>query len=737
MSDYKKPESATKMQENNTPALWEGSTLNSACLQLFTEESAFSNCNHFKNILEAMLDTTSALIVVLDLNGKICRFNKAAQLLTGYSENEVMEKNFKDFLVPEDIDSISKAFESMKDGKCSYQRENYWLTKNGSKKMIHWSNTSLTDPLGNVEYIVATGIDVTAYKRSEESLKSAEARYRLLVEKVPAVIYIAGASELNTYFYISPQIERLSGYTPYEWITDSQLWAKCIHHDDRKRIVEEIALLRSNLKNYSLEYRLVSKNKKVTWVNDESIVVYDHITNLHYFQGIITDISERKKFEKRITDIKSFDHLTKLPNRASFTNILNDHLDSSSKTNQSFAVLCGDLDQFKLINETFGHKLGDKLLIAVAKRMALNLRNADVIARTGGDEFSVILPGIQSHEYAYLIGRRLLDQLSNPFYIDGHELFVSASIGISIYPTDGSDAETLLKNVDAAMYYAKDCGRNKCQFFTSDLNEIIVERINVENGLRKAISNNEFELYYQPKVDITSGFIVGSEALIRWNHPQIGLVPPQQFIPAAEENGLILPITKWVLETACKQNALWQQAGHNPIEVAVNVSSRIFQQEDFVGIVKQVLKDTRLKAEYLSLEITESTMMEDPDLVVKILQELKEIGVQSSIDDFGTGYSSLAYIKKLPVSIIKVDRSFIKDICTNPDDAAIAQAVAAMAKSMNLRVIAEGVETIEQLKILQDLGYNEMQGYLVSPPVSADNFVRFFDDARKTHLQQI
>ena len=417
------------------------------------------------------------------------------------------------------------------------------------------------------------------------------------------------------------------------------------------------------------------------------------------------------------------DYLTGLPNRLLFSDRLTQRLAQCRRSKQSLAVLYLDLDRFKLINDTFGHSFGDRVLNSVATRLTSCLREIDTLARMGGDEFTILLNEVDTPDGASETARRILETLCAPFSIDDRELFVTASIGISMFPHSGRDVETLVQNADSAMYQAKKQGKNSCHLFAESPRASSLATMTVETSLRKAIERNELVVYYQPLVDMKSSQVMGSEALIRWQHPEHGLLPPGHFIPVAEETGLICPISDLVVETACMQNKAWQQAGYDPLTVAVNVSARQFHQDTLVHSVTKALQKSHLDPWYLELELTESIMMQDSDATIKVLKRLKDMGIRISIDDFGTGYSSLSYLKRFPIDSVKIDRSFIQDITANSDDAAIAAAVIAMAHSLKLTVIAEGVETLEQLQLLQSLQCDEMQGYFVSPAVPADDFI--------------
>ncbi|MEC1521889.1 EAL domain-containing protein [Neobacillus niacini] len=406
------------------------------------------------------------------------------------------------------------------------------------------------------------------------------------------------------------------------------------------------------------------------------------------------------------------DFLTGLPNLRSFTHQFENIIGQSQQNQNPIAVLFVDLDRFKFINDMFGHAAGDYLLKEIAARISENIKDIDIVSRIGGDEFIILMPHC-SREEAAIKAQVIINQVSKPFIFEGNDLYVTPSIGISLYPYDGNNANDLLKNADVAMYRAKEQGRNTHYFYTPDMNDLIDRRLKLEKGLRKALERSEFELFYQPQIDLKTGKPVGNEALIRWVHPELGPISPMEFIPLSEENGLIVPIGEWVLEQACEQNVLWQQAGFPPMRVSVNLSARQFQQKNLVERVTTIIKKTGLDPQYLELEITESIAMYNEEYVISKLNALKDIGIKIAIDDFGTGYSSLSYLKKFPIDTLKIDKSFMRD-----SDLEICSTIIAMARNMKLNVIAEGVETKEQVEFLKDQKCNEAQGYFFSKPQS-------------------
>jgi diguanylate cyclase (GGDEF)-like protein len=424
------------------------------------------------------------------------------------------------------------------------------------------------------------------------------------------------------------------------------------------------------------------------------------------------------------------DGLTKLPNRVLLEDRIAHAISACSRSGKLFAVMFVDLDRFKSINDSLGHDHGDKVLQLVAQRLRNTLRGEDTIARIGGDEFVVLLKEITEPQAAAQVADKILVALSESFDIEGQEQSMSSSIGIAIYPDDGENLRELLVNADSAMYHAKKMGRNNYQFFTAEMNAAASARLELERGLRRAMENEEFELYYQPKVHVKSGKVIAMEALVRWRHPQKGIISPTEFIPLAEEMGLIIPLGAWVLLTACRQNKMWQATGLPALRVAVNLSAGQFRQKHLAEFIAQILEDTGLDASYLELELTESIIMQDPEEAALILEKLHAQGIHISIDDFGTGYSSLSYLKRFHLDTLKIDRSFVRDISSDPDDAAIVKSVIALAHSLRLNVIAEGVENESQLSFLRSLGCDEYQGYFRSRPLPADEFEQILREGR-------
>lgn len=443
----------------------------------------------------------------------------------------------------------------------------------------------------------------------------------------------------------------------------------------------------------------------------------------------VRDITERKLFEAQIQHQATHDALTGLPNRLLFHDILMHATAHARRTEKLLAVMFLDLDGFKNINDTLGHDYGDRLLKEIAQRLTTTLRGSDlvardddIIARQGGDEFTLLLQGVQIVENIIQIAERILAAVAVPFITDDHEMHVTASIGITVFPFDDTDIENLLQNADTAMYRAKESGKNNFQFYTAEMNALIRERMAIENGLRQALVRNEFVLHYQPQMDIKTGKMVGVEALVRWVHPEKGLISPAVFIPVAEESGLIVPLGEWVLRTACQQRKCWQDAGLPHVRMAVNLSARQFRDPHLAAMVAKILSDVELDphSDHLELELTESLLMQNMERSLDTLHELHQMGVCLSIDDFGTGYSSLSYLKRFPIHTLKIDQSFIRDIVTEPKDAAVVATIVVLGHNLNLNVIAEGVETAEQLALVRDMQCDQVQGYYFSRPLPAE-----------------
>ena len=513
-----------------------------------------------------------------------------------------------------------------------------------------------------------------------------------------------------------------------------------VHPLDKELVNAALETAISQKKPYSVDHQILLPNGDERHVHTEAEVMYDKNGRPSRLSGTVQDITERKHDEERIRKLAFYDSLTGLPNRVLFKENLEHALAHAERKRRRVATLFLDLDRFKWINDTMGHSVGDKLLQEFAARLNHSVRKNDcvtrsnlnepfyAIARLGGDEFTIILDDIAQAQDAAVVARRIISELARPFLLEGQEVCITVSIGISIYPDDGSDIVTLIKHADTAMYHAKDQGKNNFQFYTSAMTENACELLRLENQLRRALERDEFTLCYQPQVDLETGRVLCLEALLRWHNPELGQVPPTTFIPLAEETGLILAIDAWVMMQACRQLKEWHDMGLGKVRVAVNVSGQNFLQKSLPETTRSILAATGVRPESLELELTEGVLMRNAAETIATLGELKSMGLTLAIDDFGTGYSSLSYLKRFRLDTLKIDRSFIQDVTSDPDSAAIVTALVALASSMKMSVVAEGVETLEQLAFLRELGCRQIQGYLFSRPLVAQDATRLLHD---------
>ena len=559
-----------------------------------------------------------------------------------------------------------------------------------------------------------------ARRLAESNLRASETLLNSIVNTAADGIIVIDESGMLE--FVNAAIERMFGWKPLEVIGrnfDSLLMPRSNAGGDRLATVID-----GNTRGLSVGVgREVRAQRKDGSVFPMELTLGEmRIDGRIKYACIMRDVTERKCAEERIHQLAHYDKLTGLPNRALFSQLLEQALAEAKYSKKQVAVLFIDLDRFKLINDSLSHDSGDMVLKQVARRLSEAQLKRNTIARFGGDEFVVLMRDCQIPTDAAEAAQRMLTAIAQPLLLEGQEYNLTASIGISAFPSDGENPQTILKNADIAMYRAKEHGKNNYQFYSSQMNLHSFERLVLERFLRHALDQDEFRVYYQPKVDLVSGCITGMEALLRWIHPAMGMISPTKFIPLAEETGLIVPIGAWVLKAACAQNKIWAEQGLPPLRVAVNLSARQFAQDDLHATILNVLEETGLAPELLELEITESVTMDNPEHAAALLRKLKALGIGLAIDDFGTGYSSLSYLKRFPIDNVKIDRSFIKDIPHDEDDVAITQAVIAMAHSLGLKVIAEGVESEEHVTFLRDHGCEQAQGYLFGAPMSAEEF---------------
>ncbi len=664
-------------------------------------------------------------VVSTDLAGYVTTWNRGAERLFGYTEAEALGRHISFVYPPEEHAFLENNIIAPLKQNGSHEVEVRMRRKSGKDFHANLALSLLRDATGHPFGMIGYSLDITERKRAEVALSESEERFRALVETTSDWIWETDARGIYT--YASPRIEALLGYAPEEIVGKSPF--DLMPPEEAGRIRQLFAAIAADRKPIvRLENVNLHKDGRRVVLETNGIPIFDRNGEHTGYRGIDRDITERKHAEEQLNYLAYYDTLTGLPNRALLLERLKQATLDAERVNRLVAVMFLDLDRFKYINDTLGHHVGDGLLRAVAERLQSCVRPGDTIARLGGDEFTVVLANVAHVDDVARVARKLIDSFARPFQVDGHELFTTTSIGVTLYPFDERDAEGLLKNADTAMYHAKERGRNTFQYFTSELNVRAERRLRIETALRQALERHELSLHYQPQVDLKTGKLTGMEALARWHHPELGNVSPAEFIPVAEETGLILPIGEWVLREACRQIKAWHDTGFHKLQVAVNISGKQLRQKDFPDLVQRVLKDTGLRAVYLDLELTESLLMVDTRETAEIMHALHATGVSFSVDDFGTGYSSLAYLKRFPIDVLKIDRSFVRDIASDPNDVAIVKTVIAMAHTLGMRVIAEGVETHEQLQFLRGQGCDGSQGYYCSMPLSAQEFSELLAD---------
>ena len=591
--------------------------------------------------------------------------------------------------------------------------------KDGS---LYWVDTTIVpfiDQQGNIYQYISIRSDITARKQMEEEIKKSEELYRLIAENTSDIISIIDTE--GNFQYLSPSHRHVLGHGVDEERTRNLLdW---VLDEDRDIMKSAIRYTCSSRKEYLVECRLKSDAAATVWTETKMNPIRDEQDNVKSLLLVTRDITERKQSEETIHHLAYHDPLTDLPNRRMFIQHLNREIHQAKRFRSRLAVLFLDMDRFKDVNDSLGHEAGDILLVEAARRLSASVKQGNMVARLGGDEFTILLHELADEQEAAAVAEQVISRMQQPFSIQGQELNLSCSIGISVFPKDGDQAEDLLKRADTALYTVKSRGRSGYVFFDEAMETKSLERILMENELRKAIEQEHFQIYYQPKMDIRTGALTGMEALVRWLHPELGLIPPNRFIPIAEETGMILTLGEWILREACRQNKAWHDQGHR-LKVSVNLSGRQIYQKDLVSVIQRILAETQLSPEWLELEITESIFLKMED-ATPVLQQIRSAGIQISIDDFGTGYSSFSYIKSLPVDTIKIDASFVRDIHHNQESQAIVKAIVTIAESLNMNVIAEGIERSDQVEALQVNGCGLGQGYLFSKPLPKEDFDRY------------
>jgi len=683
----------------------------------------------------AALDNSIDAILLYDCEDRrVIDANDTASQILGYSYEELVSLGPQDLRADLADTAVENRFDEIiqSDGRAG-MHECVYRRKDGSQLPVEVYMKALESDGKNV--MIATVRDISSRLRADRELHESEERFRVAFNQ--AAVGLAHIAPDGRWLRVNQKLCEITGYAEEELL--KRRFQEITHPDDMDADRELLRRsLEGEISNYTREKRYRRKNGGSIWINVTSSLIRDQAGQPRYYSVVIEDITRRKVVEEELQFLANHDALSGLPNRLSLHDRLSAAIANAGGAGRHVAVMFVDLDRLKFINDRLGHEVGDRVIVEVGRRLSSRLRDGDTVSRLGGDEFVVVLADLPHEDGVAAAAARLLESLSRPMHILGQELFNTCSIGISLYPKDGLDEQTLLKNADVAMYRAKDSGGNNFQFYAADMNldADTVDRLKLEGDLRRALEREEFVLHYQPQIDLTSGRLVGVEALLRWMPPGRALVSPADFIPIAEETGLIVPIGEWVLRTACTQNQAWQAAGFPAVRMAVNLSARQFKQQNIVNMVSQVLQETGCCAGCLELEITESVLMDKPEAAAAVMRELNEMGVHLSIDDFGTGYSSLSYLKRFPISSLKIDQSFVKDISTDADDAAIVKAVIALAHSMKLSVIAEGVETAAQLDFLRAQKCDQMQGYYFSPPVPPEQIEKLLLNQDDVLLQR-
>ncbi|MBN1664098.1 MAG: EAL domain-containing protein [Deltaproteobacteria bacterium] len=650
-------------------------------------------------------------------NGKFVYVSELYQKITGYSDTELIGTDSLKNIYPEDKEKVrTQAIQCLKRQSADPYEYRY-ITKSHEIKWI----LETVSPImyGGERATLGCFMDITGRKKMEEALHQSESKYRSILEGIQEAYFEVDLEGGFTFF--NDSLCRITGCSRkeltganYRQFSDAESLEKVIQ--TFKKVYE------TGNPVESLDWQITRQDGTKRYI-EASVSLQKEVSGKPAgFKGLIRDITERRLIEQELNHVATHDALTGLPNRLMFSQLLGHSIRSAQRRKKQLAVLFVDLDRFKTINDSLGHEAGDELLKVIARRLKQMLRAVDIVGRMGGDEFIILIEDLDDLNQVTTLANKILSAAIKPVVLMGEEYRVTTSIGVSVYPMDGHDEQSLMKNADIAMYFAKEAGKNNFQFYSENLHSMANLRLKIEKNLRHALERQEFSIAYQAKVDFKTGAITGVEALLRWNNPHLGSIAPVQFIPVAEETGMIVPIGRWVMKTACAQNVAWQRQGLPTVCMAVNLSLCQLMDSHLLGDIKAALKESGMAPNLLELEITESMVMHDPERVIDVLNKIRAIGVRLAIDDFGTGYSSLAQIKHFPVNTLKVDRSFIRNLPDDIENKAITLAIIVMARDLKLTVVAEGVETEAQESFLREQVCDEMQGFYFSKPITPENF---------------
>ncbi|MCR4298681.1 MAG: EAL domain-containing protein, partial [Gallionella sp.] len=668
-------------------------------------------------VLATILETTTDLVGTTSPEGHCLYLNRAGRKILGLAEDEDLGRHtIADYYPPEIADFILHTALPVAAQSGSWAGESMLRSRTGLEIPVSQVTIAHKGDDGAVDYYSSIMRDVTHFKMLEQRLQSSLDFHLKLLQEFPNPIWRVNKD--GKCDYVNRAWLEFTGRALEQELGDG--WADGIHPEDHERSLGAFLSAFNRREPFTMEYRLRHCDGSYHWLLDHGAPYTDLDGEFAGYLGACYDVNERKQYESQLEYQAQHDALTGLPNRNLLADRLNQVISRVRRHNNLAGVVFLDLDNFKVVNDSLGHEVGDHIIKTVGERLVATVREGDTVARYGGDEFVVVLADMVQEEDVVNATRKLMAAMTASFTINERDIVITSSLGVAVCPRDGEDQMTLLRNADTALYRAKDAGRNTFQFYAAEMNQRLMARLDLERDMRQALENGEFLLHYQPQVNLASGAIIGVEALVRWRQPERGIISPGEFIPLAEETGLIVPLGEWVLREACRQARAWRDAGLPEICMSVNLSARQFRSPGLVQTILGVLSETGLEARFLEMEITESMVMHDPEGAIAVLDELQQQGITFAMDDFGTGYSSLNYLKRFPIHKLKIDQSFVHNITTDPDDAAITNAVIELGHGLKLMVIAEGVETEEQRAFLHAHGCDEMQGYLFSRPVPAE-----------------